>query len=421
MEQIIKDFYYDPETGFVDENKLYKKIKENGLPDSKNITLNDVKKVLAKQYVHQIHKPIKLYKEHYSHIVSPSVRNNYQMDLLDMSNYAKWNKGYKWLMNTIDVFSRYVFCVPMVSKDVSSVLTAFKQTIDHMGKCKNLNTDLENAVMGKQFQTYLQKLQINHHAVNPEMKKNNSIVERFNRTIRSKIIQYMESRNTKKWIDVIDKLATNYNNTYHRTIKQSPQQVWLNEVSPENGTFQWTRDDIQIGDDVRILKNYNLFIKKTDVNDWTKQIYKVIDIIGKRFKVQNKNKANDIRNKLGYEIQKIDKTVDEFSKKLDDAEDFTKVTKERNLDRFLKSVGIDASNEIINTKRVRSKKTKNAINKKEDIEKILDEKKDTWLIKWKKYPNNEATWETKASVKSLLGKQLYDQLVDAYSFLRKNV
>ena len=51
------------------------------------------------------------------------------------------------------------------------------------------------------------------------------MIERFNRTIRSKIDTYMLENNTKKYIDVIQKLVDNYNNTVHRTTNKKPNDI----------------------------------------------------------------------------------------------------------------------------------------------------------------------------------------------------
>ena len=52
-----------------------------------------------------------------------------------------------------------------------------------------------------------------------------SVVERFNRTIKSRIWKYFSAKRTYKYIDVIQDLVDGYNKSYHRSIKMSPIQV----------------------------------------------------------------------------------------------------------------------------------------------------------------------------------------------------
>ncbi len=51
------------------------------------------------------------------------------------------------------------------------------------------------------------------------------MVERFNRTIRDKLNQYFTGYDTHKWIDVIQNLVKNYNNTVHSSIKKTPVEA----------------------------------------------------------------------------------------------------------------------------------------------------------------------------------------------------
>ena len=149
MEEKIKEEYYNPKTGFWDAKKIYQKLKERG----EKVTLKDVKRVIGKQELTQIFKPIPRYKQQYRTIHAPKVRFQYQVDLLDLTKYQKFNRGYKWLMNCVDVYSRYAMSVPMKTKEINSVMPAFEEIIKKMGVPQNLNTDLEPAMMGKRLVT----------------------------------------------------------------------------------------------------------------------------------------------------------------------------------------------------------------------------------------------------------------------------
>jgi hypothetical protein len=93
-----------------------------------------------------------------------------------------------------------------------------------MGMPKNLNTELEAAVMGREFQEYLRKNNVTHYPVDPQKKRNNAIVERINRTLREMITMY--SQDTKNWVGVLGEILENYNNNTHvGTIKAIPAMV----------------------------------------------------------------------------------------------------------------------------------------------------------------------------------------------------
>ena len=59
--------------------------------------------------------------------------------------------------------------------------------------------------------------------------------ERFIRTLKIKIYKYMISISKNVYIDKLDDIVSEYNNTYHRTIKMKPVDVkyiyWLNGIA----------------------------------------------------------------------------------------------------------------------------------------------------------------------------------------------
>ena len=80
------------------------------------------------------------------------------------------------------------------------------------------------------------------------------VAERFMRTLKNKIYKYMTSVSKNLYIDKLDDLVNEYNNTYHRTIKMKPVDVEDNtyvdskkEVNDEDRKFK-------VGDHERISK-----------------------------------------------------------------------------------------------------------------------------------------------------------------------
>ena len=66
--------------------------------------------------------------------VYSSFRDNiWVVDLADMQSLSKYNKGIKYLLCAIDLFSKYVWAIPIKDKKGSSIVNAFKKIIS---KCK---------------------------------------------------------------------------------------------------------------------------------------------------------------------------------------------------------------------------------------------------------------------------------------------
>ena len=51
------------------------------------------------------------------------------------------------------------------------------------------------------------------------------VAERFIRTLITKIYKYMTSTSKNVYINKLDDIINEYNNTYHRTIKMKPTDV----------------------------------------------------------------------------------------------------------------------------------------------------------------------------------------------------
>ena len=74
-------------------------------------------------FINQLLKNFK--KEVYS-----SFKDNiWGVDLADMQSLSKYNKGNKYLLCTIDLFSKYVWVVPMNDKKGTSIVNAFQKIV----------------------------------------------------------------------------------------------------------------------------------------------------------------------------------------------------------------------------------------------------------------------------------------------------
>ena len=79
--------------------------------------------------------------------------------------------------------------------------------------------------------------------------------------LRTKFYKYFSANNTRKYVDVLDVLVDQYNNTIHSSRKMTPKEayrkedenkVWRNLYSEYGGNILTPK--ISIGDNVRITK-----------------------------------------------------------------------------------------------------------------------------------------------------------------------
>ena len=104
MDEYIKKEYYDIDNRF-NVKSIYAKVKEK-FP---KVSYNDIKAVIKNQESYQVFKrPVK----HNFPLIANYAFERLQCDLLDLSNKNPVkNNGYKWLMNIVDVYTRYAFAI----------------------------------------------------------------------------------------------------------------------------------------------------------------------------------------------------------------------------------------------------------------------------------------------------------------------
>jgi len=126
------------------------------------------------------------------------------------------NKDYKYLLNVIELFSKYA----LKSKSSAAIINAFKSLfLTSKRQPRKLWTDEGTEFTNNQFKKFLKDNNIELYHVYNEGKA--AVVERFNRTLGEMIQKHLTSRDSK-YIDVLQRLLDEYNNKYHSSIKMTP-------------------------------------------------------------------------------------------------------------------------------------------------------------------------------------------------------
>ena len=132
------------------------------------------------------------------------------------------------------------------------------------------------------------------------------VAERFIRTLKTKIYKYMTSISKNVYIDKLDYIANEYNNTYHKTIKMKPVNVNDNTCINFNKEINNKDSKFKIGDYVRISKQKNIFAKEyTPI--WSEEVFvikKVKNIIPWTYVIRDRNGEEIIGALYEKELQK---------------------------------------------------------------------------------------------------------------------
>ncbi len=276
----IEEVYYDLESagGYGGVDRLYNKVKNKG------ITRAQVKEFLRNQDAYTLHKPIRK-KFARNRTIVGGIDHQWQADLADLNDITKYNDGYRYLLTVINCFSKFAWAIPLKKKDSSSLVEAFKTLLvqSHPRKPKRLQTDKGKEFLNTKFQQILEQNNIHHFVTQNETKA--AMVERFNRTLKTKMFTYFTAKNTYRYLEVLPKLLTSYNNSIHRTIGMCPKVVSLRDenkiwhrIYGKDAASKMSKIRFNVGDNVRIVKFKTTF-EKGYLPNWTTEIFRVTQVI----------------------------------------------------------------------------------------------------------------------------------------------
>ena len=220
----------------------------------------------------ELHKPVRR-KFKKRRVLVNGIDKIWAADLADMQAFSKVNRGIKYLLAVIDVFSKYGWLIPLKDKTGKSVASALK-TIFKERKPEKMWVD-----KGKEFYNKDVKEIIELYSTENEEKS--SVVERWIRTMKEKMWKYF----TNVYVDILPDLVKDYNNTRHSSIKMTPVEaskkkneltVWRN-LYPNRLNIIDINPKFSIGDKVRISKKKALF-EKGYTTRWTEEVFTITKI-----------------------------------------------------------------------------------------------------------------------------------------------
>ena len=162
--------------------------------------------------------------------------------LVDMHLLSKYNKGIRFLLCVIDIFSKYAWVVPLKDKKGITIVKAFQSILKQSNKKPNkIWVDKGSKFYNAYFKKCLRDNGIVMYSTHNEGKS--VIAEGFIRTLKGKIYKYMTSISKNVYIDKLNDIVDEYNNIYHTTIKLKPIDVKDNTyINTSWSTTNWSEE-----------------------------------------------------------------------------------------------------------------------------------------------------------------------------------
>ena len=207
----------------------------------------------------ELHKPI-IRKFNKRKVYSSFKDNIWGVDLADMRLFSKFNKGIKYLLCVIDLFSKYAFVVPLKDKKGVSIVNAFQSILDKSGRKPNkICVDQGSEFYNDVFKKWLKNNDISMYSTYNERKS--VVAERFIKTLKNKLYKHMTAVSRNVYYDVLNDIVKKYNNIWHSTIKMKPKDVGDDNFTKYVEESNEKDPKFKVGDRVRISKYKNVFAK----------------------------------------------------------------------------------------------------------------------------------------------------------------
>lgn len=242
IQKTLKKMYDEDTTGlFIGRDKLYAKVKEKYIGISKEA----VEMFLNNLESNQLNKPI--YKKKVVRPITTKGNNErWQMDLIVLKSLKSENDGNKYILTIIDLFSKFAWAVPLKSKKQDKVADALEDIILTSGrKPKILQSDNGPEFKGTFFDDLSERCGFKQVHSLPYTPQSNGAIERFNGILKKSIKAYFTKTGKRRWIDILNSLVYNYNNSKHSTTDENPIDIVEADENDDVEILSQVRDKIK--------------------------------------------------------------------------------------------------------------------------------------------------------------------------------
>lgn len=240
------------------------------------------------QVVREIHAPARKKFSRRKYVMY-GIADTLQADLIEMQPYKRENRGHRYILIVIDVFSKMAYAEPLMNKTGSAVTQAMSSIIKKVHRqnpyhhINNLHTDEGTEFYNSTMKRLMDKFKINHYSTFSHMKA--SIVERLIRTIKRRLYMQFSMQGSYKWLEILPETIDRYNNTRHRTIRMTPNEVNSeNELHLLDTVYKYKQlistsalrrsAKFKVNDHVRLSK-YKMLFDKSYTPNWTTEVFKI--------------------------------------------------------------------------------------------------------------------------------------------------
>ena len=284
----IRDAMQDPKVAALGHRGIYNKLKHKW---KKKQLMDEIRNVDTQQIHYKVNKK-KIRKQ-----MTPIRAANIGFLQIDFAIVPKeWtgnvNAKCRVLLVVVDIYSRFMWVVPLASRDSSLYCNALRKLFKLMKSKYNFSPYAivsDNEFISTEYKNLLASNNIKYIYSSPgPQHTKTAIVEKNIGTLKLMINRYLTHNKTRQFVKVLPKIVDAYNETKHSSIGVSPKYVihhkWI--FPPKRLRQRPVDNNLKIGDIVRHRIMKDVFAKGHKPN-YTRSLYVVIKKVGNRYSIKN--------------------------------------------------------------------------------------------------------------------------------------
>jgi hypothetical protein len=299
-EELLTDYYSNVlVNGYRSADSFYDRLSKEYL----NVSRVEVRDFLKKMESRQLALPVVEMKIQKPIVIEQKMKQ-WEMDLVDMSNFSHFNENTTFLLHVIDCHSKFFWSRPLKNKTAELVAFELQAIFLQEGAPEVISSDNGSEFVNSAIEELFLRFNVKQQNSLPYKPTSQGQIERANGTIKRAIYAHMSDHDSKRYIDVLQFLVFAYNNAKHSTTKFSPfqahrgvdQQISMlahqnikkkadamieSDLKNRGGM----EDPIIKGDKVRLsglalksVRKLSSISKAKQLVNWSKDLYEVIQV-----------------------------------------------------------------------------------------------------------------------------------------------
>lgn len=273
----------------------------------------EIQRCLSGEESYTLHFPVKR-KFKRDFIFTTNIDDIWGLDLIDFKSLKNQNDGFAYILVAVDILSKFCFVRCLPNKKAASVRDALLDIFKETGR-KPIKCFVDK---GTEFYCKDSIDIFKHEGVTFYSTENADIkcspAERMIYTLKLRLNRYFTHTGQYRYVDVIQDIVRNYNNSYHSSICTTPASVtehnfldvWRKLYSTKLNK-KYKCKDYAVGDKVRISRERQVFKKGTG-RQWSRELFMITKILNRQpalYEISDLQDENIIGRFYGDEIQKV--------------------------------------------------------------------------------------------------------------------